>query len=181
VVLDRPAARAVADAASPVFLGRIAMPRAALPVPVAADPSPDPRLQIYVKGTQFYVGVFSASMTTQAPAWRGPCVRYGGAFVPRITPATDRAVSLRATNCYVDEALMEGQVLTDHEMWGTSDANFASPWDGNGANHLTHRQFAAVDLPLLRIQDFSTDHTLTHGQSACCPSRSEAVRSRADA
>jgi hypothetical protein len=156
VVLDRPAALAVGGAPRTVFVGRISMPRVSLPVPVIADPSPNPRLQVYVKGTQLYVGVLTAAMTGQAPAWRGPCVRFGGPFTPQITPATDQPVTLRATNCYVDEILMEGQVLTDHEMWGTSDPFYASPWDGNGVNHLTHRQFAAVDLALLRMQDFST-------------------------
>jgi hypothetical protein len=46
-------------------------------------------------------------------------------------------------------------VLTDAEMWGMWDRHFSGPWDGNGFNHLTHRQFSTVDVPLLRAQDFA--------------------------
>ncbi len=156
--------RVVLDRALPItgqmprrlFLGRIAMPRRSLPLVVTADRSPDPKLHVYVKGTQLFVGWLTAATGTLVQAWRGPCVRYGGPFLPRVTPDSEWPVPLRATQCYIDEAMIEGQVLTDAEMWGTADALYASPWDGNGVNHLTHRQFSAVDMPLMRAQDFAT-------------------------
>jgi hypothetical protein len=138
-----------------VFVGRMTMPCRPLPVAVAADPSPDPRLHVYVKGTQLFVGVLTAATVTPVQAWRGACVRYGGPFEPRVTPRTEWPVQLRATHCYIDEPMVEGQVLTDLEMWGMMDPLYSSPWDGNGVNHLTHKQFIAVDVPLLRAQDFS--------------------------
>jgi len=154
VVLDRPIG--VFDRAErQVFVGRVALPRRSLPLAAAADPSPDPRLHVYVKGTQLFVGLLTAATGTPAQAYRGPCVRYGGPFLPRITPTAEHPLRLRATHCYIDEAVIEGQVLTDAEMWGTWDHHFSGPWDGNGINHLTHRQFSTVDLPLLGAQDFS--------------------------
>jgi len=132
------------------------MARRSLPLAVAADRSPDPKLHVYVKGTQLFIGLLTAATGTPVQAWRGPCVRYGGPFLPCVTPDSEWPVPLRATQCYIDEAMIEGQVLTDAEMWGTADALYASPWDGNGVNHLTHRQFSAVDVPLMRAQDFAT-------------------------
>ena len=152
VVLDRPIG-ITGRAQRRIFVGRIALPRRVLPV--ALDGSANPKMHIYAKGTQLFVGVLTEATSLPAQAFRGAVVRYGGPFLPSIAPLTDQSVTLRATHCYIDEALVEGQVLTDAEMWGTSDRLYSGPWDGNGVNHPTHRQFAAVDVPLLRAQDFS--------------------------
>ena len=155
VVLDRPV-RLASREVEKIFVGRIALPRRALPLAAAADPAPNPRLHVYVKGTQLFVGLATGTTKATEPGYRGPCLRYGGPFLPRITPATDTPVRLRATQCYLDEKLIEGQILTDAEMWGAMwDHTALGPWDGNGMTHTTHRQYATVDVPLLRAQDFS--------------------------
>jgi hypothetical protein len=155
VVLDRPV-HLEGSGSRDIFVGRIALPRRALPLPAAADPSANPRLHVYVKGTQLFVGALTAATRTPEPGYHGPCLRYGGPFLPRVTPSAEQPVKLRLTQCYLDEALIEGQVLTDVEMWGGMwDHTALGPWDGNGVNHTTHRQFAAVDAPLLRAQDFA--------------------------
>jgi hypothetical protein len=46
-------------------------------------------------------------------------------------------------------------------MWG-EDVAPHSPWDGNGLNHLTHKQLAVVDEALVRMQDFAGDVAPEH-------------------
>jgi len=139
-----------------IFIGRMSLPPTETALNMTNLPGADPLVSLYARGTQLFVGYRSSHAQKLAlQAFRGNVIRYGGPFEPAITPSLPGPVTLRATQCYVDEPIAEGQVLTDYEMWGDGNPPKSSPWDGNGLNHLTHMQLAVVDEPLLRVQDFA--------------------------
>lgn len=121
-------------------------------------PGSDAAVSVYARGTQLFVGMLSAHTARRAlQGFRGNVIRYGGPFEPTVTPGMPGPIPLHAAQCYIDEPVFEGQVLTDYEMWGDGNPPTTSPWDGNELNHLTHKQLATVDEPLLRVQDFAGD------------------------
>jgi hypothetical protein len=150
----------LSDETATIFVGRLSVPPTETALNLANLPGADPIVSVYARGTQLFVGYRTAESRERAlQAFRGNVIRFGGPFEPIVTPSFPGPMILRATDCYVDEPVFEGQVLTDYEMWGDGNPPTSSPWDGNGLNHLTHMQLAVVDEPLLRMQDFAADNS----------------------
>lgn len=139
-----------------IFLGRIGTPRIVSHVQAAFDAGANPAIEIAITGHHLYVGYKRASDTMVQTICRINVERYGGPFRPLIFSSKELITTLHATRLWADRPVFCMPSLTSDEMWGAlQSSDYDGSTGGNGGNHLANEQQMRIDLPLLRVQDFS--------------------------
>ena len=158
VGLANNAGATLAAAFEPVWMGHIAIPYTVSPVAAGADAGANPVLTVNVTDGQLYVGYQRASDTQIQTVYRGPLIRYGGPFYPRIwSNGGSGSLTVQATNVWTDGKLLFRPQYTGRELYGSlQDSLYDDNLGGNGASHLTTTLFEAVFKPLARAQALGT-------------------------
>ena len=143
-----------AAANTPIFVGRICVPKASTAVQAGTDTGANPTLEICLTGNLLEIGYKRAADNQTVPVFRGTVERFGSIFYPTIS-VTGAALTIQPTAVYIDEPVLFKPTLTPLEAWGIPESALGFNEGGNGYVHNSFRQLVAVDFPLLNAQNLT--------------------------